>query len=311
MPETSLIVVPQGISPRTRLAAAGYLARYSGLTLKTYATSLEIYFRWLAQYGVDPLEARRGQIELFMKHLQEERHCAPSSVHHHIGPIRGFYRFAVIDDLISKNPSLDLHLPKIWIDPWRKDWLTGAEMSALVEAANRSAHPSDQGLIALLALLGFRITEALAVQIEDYRDTIEGRPVIHLIGKGGKPATLPITAVIIRMLDAAAGDRTSGPLLLRETSSVRAYVGTPLTYKAARVALDRLAREVGIERRIAPHMARRGFVTKGLDEGISIRDMQIAARHEDPRTTARYDRGAQNLDGSAIHKLSAVIAGPA
>lgn len=309
-PTHSVIALADSISPRARLAAAGYLSRYSGRTLVTYSLSLEVYFRWLAQFRVDPLDVRRPQIELFIRvHLQEERGCSPVSVHHHVTPIRGFYRFALIDDLIAKNPAVDLHLPRAWRDPWREDWLTGQELRALLAAAKRSPHPSDQGLIALLVLLGLRIAEALAVQIEDYQETVTDYRVIRIHGKGGKPATLPLTVAILRMLDVAADGRTSGPLLLRDSSSVHALVGTPLTYRAARIALDRLARAAGIERRIAPHMARRGFVTHGLDQGISMRDMQIAARHEDPRTTARYDRGAQNLDGSAIHKLSASIAG--
>jgi integrase/recombinase XerD len=308
-PTHALIVRADGINPKTRLAAAGYLARYSGITLRSYSRSLDLYFRWLVQYGVDPLDARRPQIELYIKHLEQDRGCAPASVHHHITPIRGFYRFAVIDDLLVKNPSIDLLLPKAWHDPWREDWLTATELRALVAAAKRSPHPCDQGLIALLALLGLRIAEALSVQIEDYQETITGHRVIRIHGKGGKPATLPLTVAILRMFDASAAGRESGPLLIRTSSSVHARIGMPLTYHAARITLDRLARAAGIERRIAPHMARRGFVTHGLDQGISMRDMQIAARHEDPRTTARYDRGAQNLDGSAIHKLSASIAG--
>jgi hypothetical protein len=32
------------------------------------------------------------------------------------------------------------------------------------------------------------------------------------------------------------------------------------------------------------------FVTTMLDAGVSLRDVQIAARHADPRTTIRYDR---------------------
>lgn len=297
------------LSARTILAANGYLSRYDGPTLRTYSISLDLYFRWLAQYSVDPLDARRPQIELFLKHLQQDRGNAPASVHHHITPIRGFYRFALIDDLITKDPSLELHLPKKWRDEWREDWLTAQELRALIAAAKRSPHPCDQGLIALLALLGLRIAEALSVQIEDYQETITGHRVIRITGKGGKPATLPLTVAILRMFEASAGGRESGPLLIRTQSSVHARIGAPLTYHAARITLDRLARSAGIERRIAPHMARRGFVTHGLDQGISMRDMQIAARHEDPRTTARYDRGAQNLDGSAIHKMSASLAG--
>jgi integrase len=35
---------------------------------------------------------------------------------------------------------------------------------------------------------------------------------------------------------------------------------------------------------------RRTFVTTMLDAGVDLRDVQIAARHADPRTTMRYDR---------------------
>ncbi len=33
-----------------------------------------------------------------------------------------------------------------------------------------------------------------------------------------------------------------------------------------------------------------------LDAGVDLRDVQIAARHADPRTTMRYDRARKNLD---------------
>ena len=32
-----------------------------------------------------------------------------------------------------------------------------------------------------------------------------------------------------------------------------------------------------------------------LDVGVSLRDVQIAARHADPKTTMRYDRARKNL----------------
>jgi hypothetical protein len=34
----------------------------------------------------------------------------------------------------------------------------------------------------------------------------------------------------------------------------------------------------------------------GFDAGVDLRDVQIAARHADPRTTMRYDRARTNLD---------------
>ena len=34
-----------------------------------------------------------------------------------------------------------------------------------------------------------------------------------------------------------------------------------------------------------------------LDAGVDLRDVQIAARHADPRTTMRYDRARKNPAG--------------
>jgi hypothetical protein len=52
--------------------------------------------------------------------------------------------------------------------------------------------------------------------------------------------------------------------------------------------------------RMHPHMLRHTFVTTMLDAGVSLRDVQIAARHADPKTTMRYDRARRNLDRHPI-----------
>ena len=40
----------------------------------------------------------------------------------------------------------------------------------------------------------------------------------------------------------------------------------------------------------------------------SLRDVQIAARHADPRTTMRYDRARKNLDRHPNYILAAYMA---
>ena len=46
-----------------------------------------------------------------------------------------------------------------------------------------------------------------------------------------------------------------------------------------------------------------------LDAGVDLRDVQIAARHADPRTTMRYDRARQNLDRHPNYILAAYLVG--
>jgi site-specific recombinase XerD len=51
--------------------------------------------------------------------------------------------------------------------------------------------------------------------------------------------------------------------------------------------------------RMHPHMLRHTFVTTMLDAGVDLRDVQIAARHADPRTTMRYDGAATTSTSTA------------
>jgi hypothetical protein len=53
------------------------------------------------------------------------------------------------------------------------------------------------------------------------------------------------------------------------------------------VPMPRRSRDTG-------HGAREHHVTTVLDAGVDLRDVQIAARHVDPRTTIRYDRARKN-----------------
>ena len=54
-------------------------------------------------------------------------------------------------------------------------------------------------------------------------------------------------------------------------------------------------------------MLRNTLVTTRLDAGIDQRDVQIAARHADPRTTLRYDR-EQELDRHPTYIHAAYMA---
>jgi site-specific recombinase XerD len=57
-------------------------------------------------------------------------------------------------------------------------------------------------------------------------------------------------------------------------------------------------------RSIHPHDLRHAFVTLALDSGVSLRDVQDAAGHADPRTTRRYDRARYSLDRHPTYLLA-------
>jgi integrase len=63
--------------------------------------------------------------------------------------------------------------------------------------------------------------------------------------------------------------------------------------------VKRLVKHAGIDKRISPHSLRHSFITAALDAGVSLRVVQEAASHADPRTTMRYDRARRSLDRHA------------
>jgi site-specific recombinase XerD len=104
-----------------------------------------------------------------------------------------------------------------------------------------------------------------------------------------------------RAIGRAVEERTAGAILLTSR-------GTRMDRHCATRRLRRLAEQTGVKLpRMHPHMLRHTYVTS-LDAGVDLRDMQIAARHADPRTTMRYDRARKNLDRHANCILAAYMA---
>jgi site-specific recombinase XerD len=100
----------------------------------------------------------------------------------------------------------------------------------------------------------------------------------------------------------AVDHREEGPIL-------RNRQGARMDRHAATRRLHHLADNAGINLpRMHPHMLRHTFVTTMLDAGVDLRDVQIAARHADPRTTMRYDRARKNLDRHPNYILAAYMA---
>ena len=69
-----------------------------------------------------------------------------------------------------------------------------------------------------------------------------------------------------------------------------------------------IARRAGLGS-VYPHMLRSAFIMAALDAGVPLRDVQIAARHADPRTTIVYDRRRENFDRHAAYVVVAYVAG--
>jgi site-specific recombinase XerD len=285
-----------------QLAAVSYLARYSGRTHTLYAFQLRQWFAWCERNGLDALTGvQRAHVELYIRQLGE-RGLMDSSVNTMMHAVRGYFRFAHIDGLIAADPAVYARLPKIHRDESRTQGLDRLELIRFLQVA-QTITVHHGALTYLLGINALRASEAAAVRIEDYADTMRGHRVLHLVGKGNKPATMPLTVPVLRVMEACRGQRTTGPLVLRPVS------GKPIDRRDVYRMVARIAKTAGIPRHISPHSLRHAAITNALDAGVPLRDAQIVARHADPRTTEHYDRARGNLDRHGVHFLTAYVAG--
>jgi integrase/recombinase XerD len=63
-----------------QLAAAAYLGRFKGSSREHTESDLRCYLTWCAERGLAPLAARRADLELYARWMQERRRFEPSAV---------------------------------------------------------------------------------------------------------------------------------------------------------------------------------------------------------------------------------------
>jgi integrase/recombinase XerD len=279
-----------------QLAVTAFLARYSGRTLDAYRHDLRTFFQWAADIGLAVFEATRPHIELYRTTL-EERALAASTIDRRLSTVCGFYRFAHIDGRIASNPAQYVRRPRV--HPTEGHGMDRAELGAFVFTAERFDR-DHAALAVLLGLNGLRVSEACATNVEDLGFE-RGHRTLRILGKGNKPAVIPLIPRTARTIDLAVGERHEGPILRRRD-------GQRLERRTAHRWVRSIAKRAGLGA-VHPHMLRAAFIMAALDAGVPLRDVQIAARHADPRTTTIYDRRRENFDRHAAYVVVAFVAG--
>jgi integrase/recombinase XerD len=299
-PSAALVPVTPVLTNPERLALAGFLAGYSGLTRQAYELDLRQYASWCQHHQLRLFAARRADIECFARDL-ETRGLARATITRRLCTIAGFYRYAVEEELLDHSPAAHVRRPRLDYES-HATGLDRNELGALLVAADLGS-AAEHALISLLALNGLRVSEATSADIQNL-GIERGHATLVVTRKGGKVVTIPLAPRTARAIDLAVGERADGPIFL-------AADGRRLDRHAAARIVRRAACRAGIVKRVGPHTLRHAFITAALDAGVPLRDVQEAASHADPRTTMRYDRARTSLDRHATYIVAAFVAGAA
>jgi site-specific recombinase XerD len=146
-----------------RLALAGYLAGYRGLTREACTLDLRQFTSWCPARSLPLFSVRRADIETFAREL-EALGRARATVTRRLSTIAGFYKYAVEEALLDHSPASHVRRPRLDYES-HATALDRNELGALLVAAGLGP-PVEHALISLLALNGLRVSEATWADIE-------------------------------------------------------------------------------------------------------------------------------------------------
>ena len=108
---TPLTLPPSGHLDWDELAT-WWLSRYKPSTQRTYATYLPRWNKWCAGRRIDPLAARRADVELWLRTVADSG-LSRASVAAHYDAVASLYRLAYEEELVAASPCARVTRPKI------------------------------------------------------------------------------------------------------------------------------------------------------------------------------------------------------
>jgi len=258
----------------------------SQLTIVAYRRDLQRACRWLEAHGSTLPGATADDLEAYLGSLADT--LSPRSIARSGSALRSFARYLLATDRCHEDPTKDLHLRASHAQLPKA--LSVEEVLGLLESVNE-ATPTGQRDRALLELLygsGMRISEAVALDLADYRKDAEW---VRVVGKGQRERLVPLAPACRRTLDRYIDD---GRATLAKDARVRALFlsvrGTRLSRQAAWLALKGRAAEVGLAGRFSPHVLRHSCATHMVEAGADLRVVQELLGHASLATTEIYTK---------------------
>lgn len=258
----------------------------SGNTKDAYLEDLAKLLSYFATENIEAENATLTDLECFVTSLVELGISARSQARI-ISGIKSFYKFLILEDAISDDPtellecpSLGRHLPEV---------LAIEEIDA-IEAQIDTSTPTGRRNLAIVEMLyscGLRVSELSNLKISNLALDQE---FISVFGKGDKQRLVPIGEGSIDIVKDWINDRME---MDNVKDSERDYLflsnrGKHISRITIFVLIKDLAEKAGITKNISPHTFRHSFATHLLEGGADLRSIQEMLGHESILTTEIY-----------------------
>ncbi|WP_298169577.1 site-specific tyrosine recombinase XerD [Acidithiobacillus sp.] len=217
--------------------------------------------------------------------------AALRSVARLLSSVRRFYGYAEREGWVARDPSRNLHSPRLGrVLP---HVLSETEIEALLAAPDctRPLGLRDAAMLELMYACGLRVSELVNLEM---RQVDLSADLVVVFGKGRKERLVPMGEVAAgRMAQYLQSGR---PHILGERISAAIFVtgrGAAMTRQRFWQNIEHYAQSAGITQPVSPHGLRHAFATHLLNHGADLRSVQLMLGHANLSTTELYTYVAQ------------------
>lgn len=230
--------------------------------------------------------------------------------------LRSFFEYLRVYGYVALNPASTRLVPP----PPVPEGLAGRalvskEARYLFAGPDRSKPEGarDYAIILIMGRMSLRVGEVASLKTSSITWS-HGRPIIKFKVKGGRERTLPLPPDVKNAVDEYLRlDRprrkilnTGGPdawLFQPHTNARTLVYNKPLSTRWIGKVVKKYADYAGLGS-LSPHDLRRTAITRALDQGFSIREVQMMSGHKDIRSLMKYDHGRENLEKNPVNRLN-------
>lgn len=257
----------------------------SANSIDAYLTDLDKLSRFIESEGIGYADVTYQDLQQFVAQLHDIG-IHPRSQARIISGIKSFYRFMLLDDYITVDPTELLESPKIGLK--LPEVLTVNEINDILDSIDLSL-PEGQRNRAMLEVLyscGLRVSELTSLR---YSDVYFDEGFIKVEGKGSKQRLVPISDTAIREIKNYLLDRNQVVVKKgHEDTLFLSRRGTGLSRIMVFHVIKQQTEMAGVKKNVSPHTFRHSFATHLLEGGANLRAIQDMLGHEKITTTEIY-----------------------
>ncbi|HEY1870523.1 MAG TPA: site-specific tyrosine recombinase XerD [Chitinophagaceae bacterium] len=233
-----------------------------------------------------PADVELKDLEKFLKWIVELG-MTPASQARIVSGIRAFYKYCLLENIITIDPSLLLEAPKL--KRALPDVLNFEEIENIISQIDLSKPEGgrNKALLETMYSCGLRVSEVVNLKSSHlYLDV----GFIRVIGKGNKERLVPIGRSAVKYINIYKNKIRvhATPTKGNEDILFLNNRGSKLSRVMIFLIIKDLVKKAGIKKNISPHTFRHSFATHLVEGGADLRAVQEMLGHESITTTEIY-----------------------